>query len=368
MDQIIEDYLLNMLLIVLSLKIYQTYSLCTSLGSFIHSIEDRPALDPETLRNFITKKRPKKLPKSMDNPYNPDERIFSNFIVKGFVHKTEKATIFSKKKDPLVMRVSFNSPYYLSEEKTLEKDWVFANNNNINKETANFAISDRKDWHIFAPPLVLCNVMKNPDVQWFFRGDDKIVSQKTRENSEDSSFLAKIWGFFKGIFMIQPSFLKMGIENKEFGLKIGSSLGVLGNVIYNYKEKSLRIEKPLFFFKNKEFLVDFFKKTYSHQQKKLFLLFLGGLGLVVFKLFQIFNKDDGTQMQKKWFPGNEIYTNMDENLTCPNCRMKTKNVVLMPCKHLSLCEDCYYLLRDKEKRMCPCCKGKFDDFFKIYIV
>jgi len=271
----------------------------------------------------------------------------------------------------LIMRIGLESPYYSNEEKTLQNDWNFIKNHESTIEMTNFAISDAKIEGslrklLMQPPVTMCKIMKNPDVEWFFQREDKIYGQKLRNaNQHKTSFFSRIIGFFTGFFSLHPNFLVLGIENKEFGLKIGSSLGVLGNVIYNYKEKSLRIEKPLFFFKDKECLIDFFKKLYSSQQQKLFLMFLGTVGLVAFKLFQMMNKED---KPKNYFPGNEIYTNMDENLTCPNCRMKTKNVVLMPCKHLSLCEDCYYLLRDREKSRCPCCKQKFYDFFKIYIV
>ena len=369
MNQIIEDYLLNILLIFFSFKIYQQYSIYKSLCTTLHLIEKKPVLNPASLRKFLEKNKNNKLTKSYKNPYNSDETIFTNFILKGYCH-VEKPTLYSKydAKVPLVYRLNFETPYCLNSEATFQKDLVFIKNNDINREMVNFALVDKFPlFKSYLSPSVSCKIFKNPDADWIFLEEDKTFSKKRRYEMGKQGIFKKIFKIFTTIFSFHPNLIMMGLEEKEFGLKVGSSLGVLGNLIYNYKEKSLRIEKPLYFFKEKQVLIDYVKKLTFNSEKVLILLFLGASSLIALKFYQMINNENVFE-KHNFFPGNEIYTNMDENLICPKCRMKSKNIVLMPCNHLSFCEDCYYLLRDNSKSSCPCCKQKFNNFFKIYIV
>ena len=377
MDQnhLFEDYLCNIILIFLSLKIYQEYSHQNSLYHALTSVEEKPDITTDALRFFLEKNKTHKLKKSYKNPFNPDETIFTNFIVKGYV-QAAKPHLYSKynKNMPIVFRINFKSPFYNNSAMTLQNDLDFIKNNEISQEMTNFSLSDNKNSVLpsfisFKKPAILCNILKNPDVEWIFLEEDKTFSKKNKNHG--NSIFDKLRNFLSFILKplsFRPNFLVIGLEEKEFAIKIGSYLGVLGNVIYNYKEKSLRIEKPLFFFKEKKYLVDFIKKNIVDSRKTLQILVFGAISLVCLKIYQMMHNSMSDDNLIRTFPGNEIYTNMDENLVCPQCQLRTKNMVLMPCKHLSFCEECYYLVKDNEKSRCPCCKQRFDNFYKIYIV
>lgn len=370
MDHIVEDYFCNILLILISLKIYENYNQNISYKNSIKTITEKHLITPEVLQKFIVKNKSHTLKKSYKNPYNTDEVIFTDFIIKGNIQSTDKTHLSSKynPKKPLVFRLNFKSSYYLNNKKTLEKDWDFVGNNQIHKEMINFQIGKMKSYILFQTSPILCHIYQNPDVQWLFSEEDKLFSKRSRYD-EKKGFFKKIAQIFSQIFNFQTKFSVLGVEEKEFGLTFGSVLGVLGNIIYNYKEKSLRIEKPLYFFKDKTVLVNFLEKKLYESQKKIWTLGFFGIALLSWKIYNIVKNYGEEEVNiRNYFPGNEIYTNMDENLACPNCKIKTKNIVLMPCKHLSFCEDCYHLLKDREKSCCPCCKLKFQNFFKIYIV
>jgi serine/threonine protein kinase len=61
-----------------------------------------------------------------------------------------------------------------------------------------------------------------------------------------------------------------------------------------------------------------------------------------------------------------VKTNMnldDEEHVCSICLEKPRNIVIRPCMHLCICEDCQYGLHNNE---CPLCRGNVSDLLKIH--
>lgn len=57
---------------------------------------------------------------------------------------------------------------------------------------------------------------------------------------------------------------------------------------------------------------------------------------------------------------------------CVICQEKTPNIVLLPCKHLVLCDECSLKLQadaivnNEEGHRCPCCRASVQDVMQIY--
>ena len=48
-------------------------------------------------------------------------------------------------------------------------------------------------------------------------------------------------------------------------------------------------------------------------------------------------------------------------MICQNCKKENRTVILKPCKHLAVCNNCVNL------NNCPVCKAEIKEFVKIYI-
>lgn len=360
------------------MALYNEYNTKNSLEKSLTSVQNRLSWSPNQLINYLNKGYVqkdkilhyyKKPPKTFNS--NSEEFVFTNVILAGYIKpiSNKKDSFFSKKtnKSPFVLKYHFTSPFFLNARETIEKDWEFVNNNRVNKEIRPFLLGSQNKITSFRATPIECLVRQNPDVEWFFTEDDKVYSKTSKFIKKDKGFFSKFFDIFSKIFAFKQEFVMLGVEEKEFGLKIGCSIGVLGDIIYNRKENSLRIENPIYFFKDKKILLNILKEYFQKSKKKLFLLSGAVLSLFFLKIYLLLSNENSAYRGKHLFPGNEIYTNMDENLSCPICRSKIKSIVLLPCKHLSFCEDCYHRLNEK-KRVCPCCKQEFNNFYKIYVV
>lgn len=358
------------------MALYQEYNTKNSLEKSLNSVQNRIACTPDQLIYHL-KKSPVQKDKILKyykkiKPFNSnsEEFVLTNLILTGIVRPipNKNDSFFSKKtkKNTVALKYHFTSPFYLNIAKTFENDWDFAHNNRINKTILPFLLSSPSKQPLRRAPIE-CLVGQNPDVEWFFTEEDKLFSKTTKFIKKDKGFFSKAFDFLSQIFAFKQEFLVLGLEEKEFGLKFGCSIGVLGDIIYNKRENSLRIDNPMYFFKDKNVLLNRLNEYLQKSKKKLLLFSCAVLSLFFLKIYLLLSNDNNSHRGKNLFPGNEIYTNMDENLSCPICRSKIKSIVLLPCKHLSFCEDCYHRL-DEKKRVCPCCKQEFNNFYKIYVV
>lgn len=372
MDFVVEDYFLNIVLIAFLMNFLKEYGENRKLKDSLVYVENKIPLELEGLLKLILlpNKEKKFSLKQQENPFNSKEIIIKNVILNGFISKHSEIlnSKLSKEKTPLILKLYFKSPYSLKNGETLKKDWEFVNNNENSKKMVSFNL-ETGNKSIHAKKIPKCLVYQNPDAEWFFLEEDKHFSKKIPSKKlTEVGLLKKFFYMISSFCGFNLGFISLGIEEKEFGLKLGGRLGILGDVIYNSKANSLRIEKPLFLFRDRRILMTYLNEKLGISNKKLFFLGLCFISLSLLKFYMMFTNSDENKNTKSMIPGNEIYTNMDENLHCPNCKTRIKNVMLMPCRHLSFCEDCYYLLKDKKESVCPCCKQKFDSFYKIYIV
>lgn len=64
-------------------------------------------------------------------------------------------------------------------------------------------------------------------------------------------------------------------------------------------------------------------------------------------------------------PANGSNKTIDNFQLCVICQDKLKSVVLLPCRHLCLCLDCYKQLR-RYRRECPMCRQPYEHSIQVY--
>ena len=59
---------------------------------------------------------------------------------------------------------------------------------------------------------------------------------------------------------------------------------------------------------------------------------------------------------------------LEDQMNCKICFRKQSNIVLQPCNHYVLCEDCELSIRNSPQgKKCPICRKQYSRFIKIYI-
>ncbi|WIA10908.1 hypothetical protein OEZ85_011073 [Tetradesmus obliquus] len=56
----------------------------------------------------------------------------------------------------------------------------------------------------------------------------------------------------------------------------------------------------------------------------------------------------------------------DDDMLCVVCMESPRNIVLVPCGHLVLCEACYQEMQQANMRCCPMCREEITDDAKVY--
>ena len=61
------------------------------------------------------------------------------------------------------------------------------------------------------------------------------------------------------------------------------------------------------------------------------------------------------------------YKKLEEELNCKVCFKNTCNIVLQPCNHNSICEECELSIRNSAQgKKCPVCRKQYRNYIKIY--
>lgn len=59
---------------------------------------------------------------------------------------------------------------------------------------------------------------------------------------------------------------------------------------------------------------------------------------------------------------------LDSQQRCVICRDRQKCVLLLPCKHLCLCEECAdYMFFSAQRQNCPLCRSEINNSMSVYI-
>lgn len=160
----------------------------------------------------------------------------------------------------------------------------------------------------------------------------------------------------------------VGITESEVAIKYGGQILVYGDVVYNLKEKTMKIEHPLKFLSNSmEVILSRIRtKIWKNDVKMIF--FLSG-SLICFYLARRSlkgNQRNKIQEKIKFMDKDKFITTQGKDFRCMICRNKQKNMILHPCSHLVMCKECVEKKKEKEHN-CPLCKQEYTETIEILI-
>jgi hypothetical protein len=73
------------------------------------------------------------------------------------------------------------------------------------------------------------------------------------------------------------------------------------------------------------------------------------------------------QRKAKELTEQQLKRDDSENALCCVCRDNVKTVLLLPCKHLCLCEECSENIASRRMTSCPVCRQTVNDVLRVYI-
>ena len=158
---------------------------------------------------------------------------------------------------------------------------------------------------------------------------------------------------FNGIFI--------GYSDKEFGIKTGGMLSLIGDLVYNTEEKTLVLNKAKPF----EMVLKTLNKRifFTYTKFAVFLAIWSGVMFWAYKK----RRNDKDFVKKKVDENliniDQVIKGDDANL-CIICYSKQRSVLPNPCLHLSCCKECFDKLLKKE---CPICREKIQCSHEIFI-
>lgn len=160
----------------------------------------------------------------------------------------------------------------------------------------------------------------------------------------------------------------VGINDSEFVIKYGGQIMVLGDLTYNFTDKTMKIEHPLKFLSNSiEILLKRVKaKIWKNDLEMIFYLSCS-LGFFYFAR-ESYKGAQSNKIQEKFrmMDKDKFITTQGKDFKCMVCRNKQKNVILQPCSHLVMCKACVERSKEKEQN-CPLCKQKYTETIEILI-
>ena len=162
--------------------------------------------------------------------------------------------------------------------------------------------------------------------------------------------------------------MRVGIVEREFGIKDNSHLVVFGEFLYNKLEKTIKIIKPEYFLRSK----GSYQRKVANEffQKKILLIlvyipFIVSSTIFLLKLYQAYKLWKSNQPSSSaQNPLRNINFIKTKNPKCLVCAKNTSSLVLNPCKHLCICKQCFQI---QSKRQCPECRKNVSDYIELYI-
>ena len=202
--------------------------------------------------------------------------------------------------------------------------------------------------------------------------------------SQKSSSEKKEMGIFRKLLCVSKSFLlefftfrqlTISYEESEIVLKSNDFVRVFGDVFFNVKDKSLRIEPKIVFSSLQNVIRNKTQHLAFLETKMLFYfgLFMRYWEIRFLKgkhLINLATKISNIFFQRKKvliFDHNKIdlqtlNANKSE-VKCIVCMERVREIVLKPCNHMLLCERCLYNLQELK---CPLCREKIYDIIVVF--
>lgn len=161
--------------------------------------------------------------------------------------------------------------------------------------------------------------------------------------------------------------IKVGWMENELGISVGSVITAYGDIIYNLKDKSIRIDSPLYFLTEKSNIIKNLKKMIFGTQTKIFFLsipFILSTVYLVKKALAFYKEIQRKRREEQLDRLRNIkFIQLQDDYKCIICVDRPRNIILKPCLHFSMCAACYGSLR---RKICPVCKKNITDAIEVF--
>jgi len=347
-----------------------------SLGG-LHYLFQRKSQEKEILQEIEASKvySPHKLLTSFQSPIflakakrnmeNPDEFAIKAFL-EGSVECEKPITSIINKKEKLVHRVYFCEDLY--------------SNDRISRSEA--LLSTKKEGTEISAPMFFnikdpltkdrCLIHRSIDVHCKHALEEIEKRERLKELNwfESILYLLGLMLDVFGTFFVSSRGvrgIKIGWTEKEFGIRVNSALTIYGEIIYNIKEKSLRIDSPLYYVTEKSNILNDLKREIGRTTAKIFLLaiplicsswYLISKARAFYRRMKAKRIEEGKDKLK-----NVTAIILKDDYRCINCLNRPRNVIYKPCLHFVLCSVCN---TDHKTRLCPVCNVNIEDNIEIF--
>ncbi|KAL4440837.1 hypothetical protein ABPG74_013818 [Tetrahymena malaccensis] len=397
---------------------YYQYKVQKKIKMQENQLKNQRIYTPDELKNIIDKNEP--LVHKLFSPKDQGNILYGkNLLVQGQINNSDclKSNLDIESNTQLVARINYDFPYYNDEEnykiiseKTndslyyLQKKEQGINQSIKIQPTINL---EKKD--------TICKVSMHEN----FQNIDKQCYDYTYSKmvAENPSLLKYTWNFFGNIFASIAGIFygnafksyicfKIKVDNCEIGIKNKGIISVLGDVYYNKDKGEFTIPRPLRLMKNKLEYLQMLRDQIESKDKLIFIFFLSSFIFTSISLRQLYislqQKDYITVFGRRfkvpmlivncmrnirtYFNQNNanskignlkvdvqdeqnnkaldiVYEQPREQMECIICYQRSRSVIIRPCLHCSMCQQCYNVLPKKE---CPVCKTNIKSELKIF--
>lgn len=334
----------------------------------LHDMEHARVFSTHKLANSL--EDPNFLAAASVNPLNPDEHIIKAFVegkvrcenpIKGTIPGNDSELVYR-----IYHRADIYSNQLLNSKSVNPKHLKYGSLTTQVRAPLVFDLEDEETKES-------CTVHRAFDVD----ASDALVkvgeNREIRPLSWSDKFLIFLGVVVEGVRQVlaknsETKFrgLKIGFTEREFGIRVNSVLTVFGDVVYNSKDKSIRIDSPLYYLQSKARGLKLARTKFS--LSLTFAVITGiiafGCGLVLFdratKYYEALQKK---KLEKKEDKISRIKTiTLENGYKCMMCQTQPRNVILKPCLHFSLCKACLALKKDK----CPVCHESVEESVDIF--
>ncbi|XP_019868962.2 mitochondrial E3 ubiquitin protein ligase 1 [Aethina tumida] len=172
-----------------------------------------------------------------------------------------------------------------------------------------------------------------------------------------------IWGFFSGV-------RQRGVQSTEKMLRTGTIVTGIGELVYT-NDGSLRLQPPPkapFYLTNMQ-VTSLVKKLDGSKRNYRFMCIIFGtagivLSVMIFRKYWMYRKQlVEDQQRKKQIEESRRNRrrqmreeNVPESQLCVVCKTNPIEIIILPCGHVCLCEDCQVEIRD----CCPVCRATIE--------
>ncbi|CAG9821958.1 unnamed protein product [Phaedon cochleariae] len=186
------------------------------------------------------------------------------------------------------------------------------------------------------------------------------------------SVIDHIWSFFAGV-------RQRGVQSTEKMLRTGTTITGIGELVAG-KDGVIKLQPPSngapFYLTNMQVTSLIKKLDGSKKNYKLLCIVFGTIGIIlagfiIRKYLRIKRKKKETEIQKSLLEASRRERrrimregDLTENQLCVVCKTNPKEIILLPCGHVCLCEDCSIDISEK----CPVCRTSINTKNVAYVI